>query len=394
MIKEPKMFPALFLGCGGRCAALFMVALILFPVLACGQTWTWTSETIDPGGGTFSALAVDRDGNVHVGYLSPEGGTKYGFRPAASGKWFTMLIEKSNGFVGLALDRQQQPHLCYFAFQKLEYASFNGSKWQIQEIAPNSGERDFSCSITIGPDGAPHVTWYQYTDADHQLYLHIRHAVLEDGKWLARTLDVSRETGKWNSVRVGPHGRVYVAYSAFREGAFRYASSDLQGNWSVTTIEDGRAGKKEGTTPGMGNSMVLDKDGRPNFSYRDEWTLRYAWPEGDHFRIDVVDPNANPSGNMSWIGLRTSLALDANGYPHIAYETLGTLKHAWWDGHSWHVQPMGISGPGLRYASLAISHDNVIYMSYSSPEDGSLKVLIGRPANAPTAGQNPDRAHK
>lgn len=389
------MHPARYVRGVGQYVLLVLGMLIHLSGFACAQTWTWTTETVDSNGGTFSALAVDTDGNVHAGYLSPGGGgTKYGFRSAATGKWFTMLVDKSNGYVNLALDRQQRPHLCYFSFQTLRYASFDGSKWQIQEIGPNSGDRDYSCSITIGPDDAPHVTWYQYTDADHQLYLHIRHAVLKDGRWLARTLDLGRETGKWNSVRVDSQGRVYVAYSAFRDGALRCASTDAQGTWSLTTIEDGRAGHKEGTTPGMGNSMVLDKNGRPNFSYRDELTLRYAWPEGDHWRIDVVDANANPSKNMSWIGLRTSLALDADGNPHIAYETVGSLKHAWWDGQKWHIQPMGISGPGLRYASLAISRDNVIYIGYSDSEDGSLKVLVGKPVNLTTARQNPDGVPK
>jgi len=129
----------------------------------------------------------------------------------------------------------------------------------------------------------------------------------------------------------------------------------------------------------MGNSMVLDKNGNPNFSYRDETTLRYAWPEGDHWRVDVVDPNANPFGNLSWINQRTALALDANGNPHIAYETDGALKHAYWDGTKWHVQPMGIGGAKHRYPSIVISRDNVIYIGYSNPDDGSLRVLIGTP---------------
>src|SRR5262249_39174795 len=112
--------------------------------------------------------------------------------------------------------------------------------------------------------------------------------------------------------------------------------------------------------------------------------LRYAWPDGDHWRIDVVDPYANPFQNMSWVSQRTSLALDADGKPHIAYETDGSLKHAWWDGNKWHVQPMGIRGSSHRYASLAISKDNVIYMGYSDPDDGSLKVLVGKPTHPVT----------
>lgn len=377
------MRPAWYLRPESRCVLLIIGMLIYLSNLAYSQTWSWTAETVDPDGGTFSSLAIDTEGNVHLGYLSPEGGgTKYAFRSAASRRWFSMVVDGNNGFVSLALDSQQRPHLCYMPHSTLKYARWDGSKWQIQEIAPHSGARDFSCSISIDRNDAPHVTWYQYRDSENQQALHIRHAVLQDGSWLARTLDYGRETGKWNSVRVDAQGRVYVAYSAFREGAFRFASTDPKGVWTVNTIEDGRKGRGEGTTPGMGNSLVIDKNGKPNFCYRDETTLRYARPEGNGWKIEVVDANANPSGVIGWAKLITSLALDANGMPHIAYEADGSLKHAWWDGTKWQIQPMGIHGFGLLYPSLAISRDNVIFIGYSDPDDGSLKVLMGRPQPA------------
>ncbi|MGE5324948.1 MAG: hypothetical protein ACM3SW_18925 [Actinomycetota bacterium] len=357
--------------------------LLVLCCAASAQQWSWSVETIDPNGGTFSGLAIDNEGNVHVGYMSPDGGgTKYAFRSAATGRWFNMLVDKSNGSVNIALDHEGRPQLCYFRYQALKYARWDGSRWQIQEIAPGSGERDFLCGIAVGADDVPHVTWYQVKDYSDQLYAHVRYAALKDGVWRARTLDYGFSTGKWSCVRVDDKGEVHISYSAFADRALRYAHEDAKGKWSIQTIEDGKLGRKTTTTPGMGNSMVLDKNGRPNFSYRDETTLRYAWPEGDHWRIDVVDPNVNPSGSMDWISQRTSLALDANGRPHIAYETDGALKHAWWDGTQWRIQSLGIAGPQHRYPALAISKDNVMYITYSDPQDGALKILIARPVDS------------
>lgn len=374
---------------GGLWRFLVLGVLLTLYCAASAQEWSWSVETIDPNGGTFNGVAIDNEGNVHVGYLSPDGGgTKYAFRPAKTGRWFNMLVDKNNGSVNIALDREGRPQLCYFPYQTLKYARWDGSRWEIQEIAPGSGERDYLCGIAVGPDDVPHVTWYQVKDYSDQLYAHLRHAALKDGVWRARTLDYGFSTGKWSCVRVDAKGEVYISYSAFGDGAFRYAHEDTKGNWSTTTIEDGRSGRKTTTTPGMGNSMVLDKNGRPNFSYRDENSLRYAWPEGDHWRIDVVDPNVNPSGSMDWISQRTSLALDADGRPHIAYETDGALKHAWWDGTRWRIQALGIAGPQHRYPALAISKGNVMYITYSDPQDGSFKVLVARPVQSqPAAAQ-------
>lgn len=378
------------------CVLLFLGMLAFLSNMIHAQNRTWTIETVDQNGGTFSSMAIDTHGNVHIGYLSPDGGgTKYGFRSAATGRWFTMVVDKNNGFVSLALDSRQHPHLCYTPFGVLKYARWDGSRWQIQEIAPGSGSREFSCGVAVGPDDVPHVSWYQYGDAANQLYLHMRHAELKNGTWLAHTLDFGRETGKWNCVRVDAQGRTYVAYSAFREGAMRLAAGDPSGKWTLMTVEDGHAGGNAGTTPGMGNSMVLDGNGKAHLAYRDESTLRYAWPDGDHWRIDVVDPNANPLGNIDWINQRTSLALDALGRPHIVYETDGALKHAWWDGAKWKIQPMGISGAQHRNPSLAISRDNVIFIGYTDPEDGSLKVVIGTPVKPqPAAAQTPAGVEK
>lgn len=374
---------------------LSRISVVLLFCGACyAQEWTWTSERVDDSG-AFSALAVDSEDNVHAGYLSPEGGgTKYGFRSAVTGRWFTMVVDGGNGFVNLALDQQQHPHLCYVPYGTLKYARWDGKEWQIQEIAPLSGSREFSCGIGIGPDNAPHVTWYQVTDASNQLYAHIRHAVLSNGVWKARTLDFGFSTGKWSCVRIDAGGMVHISYSAFRDRALRYATYTVQNDWTVATIEDGKAGRKEETNPGMGNAMVLDKNGQANFSYRDETTLRYAWPEGDHWRVDVVDPNANPFGNQSWINSRTTLALDAQQRPHIAYEVDGALKHAWWDGSKWRIQPMGIAGGEHRYPSLVISQDNVIYIGYSDPLDHSLRILVGRPAKALTSTASTQQTHQ
>lgn len=381
------MLPVQFFRPNFKRTLLIAGLLLVVSSVAQAQEWTWSRELVDPAGGAFSALAADNDGNLHIAYLSPqEGGTKYGFR-AANGHWFTMMVDKNNGFVSLALDKEQQPNICYSPFQTLKYARLDHGKWAIQEIAPHSGDRSFSCGIAIGPDDVPHVTWYQYTDFTGELYLHLKHAVLKDSVWHAQTIDLGRETGKWNCVRVDSKGKVHVSYSAFRDGALRYAYSDRD-KWTIETVEDGRNGRNSQTTPGMGNCLVLDKNEKPNFSYRDETTLRYAWPESERWRIDVVDPDANPSENASWIDQRTALALDMNGRPHIAYETNGALRHAWWDGTQWRVQPMGIIGAGHRYASIAISKDNVIYIGYSDPQDGAMAVLVGRP-KANTAKESP-----
>ena len=100
---------------------------------------------------------------------------------------------------------------------------------------------------------------------------------------------------------------------------------DKEGSdWKVTTVDF--RGRTNGVYDvGMGNSIVIDKDGKPCISYEDGEDIKFAHPDGDNWKVDTID-SFHPLG--SWVGYRTSLAFDSQGHPHIAYDAGGTLKHA------------------------------------------------------------------
>jgi hypothetical protein len=96
-------------------AALLMLSLAPPSLLAETQrNWKWSIETVDSAA-TFTSLAVDAEGNVHVAYASGSGGydLKYAFRPAGSSKWFNMLLEKeySTFATNIAVDAGENPHI-------------------------------------------------------------------------------------------------------------------------------------------------------------------------------------------------------------------------------------------------------------------------------------------
>jgi hypothetical protein len=125
----------------------------------------------------------------------------------------------------------------------------------------------------------------------------------------------------------------------------------------------------------MGSSMVLDAQGQAEISYRDGESLKFARQQGETWSITTVDSVNN---SASWVGYPTYLALDQQGLPHITYDVGGTLKHAFNDGKKWHTEVIAPrSFDPVRYASIAIDKNNSIFISYRSPEDGSLKVAVG-----------------
>jgi hypothetical protein len=354
--------------------------VLLLPLGASAETWSWTFEQVDDAG-KFTSLAVDATGNVHLSYSKDGEGIKYGFRDVDLSKWYTMVIDASAvSFTGIALDTEGNAHICY-APNVMKYAHWDGRKWEIEPINQGSGVQAYTCSVAIAQDGTPHVTWYQERNPDYSNYLHFKYAVLREGVWLARTIDFDAQTGKWTSMALDSQGNPHISYDAYVSGQLKYASWDGQ-NWVVRSV-DARSASEQ-PYRGMGSSLALDPQGKAHISYYEgieQGSLMYASEQGGKWKLETVDSLFSLGG---WQGYRSSLALDQQGYPHIAYDDRGTLKHAYWDGKQWHIQVLAKSGPDLwRYPAISIGKQNNIYISYRDPVDGSLKVAIGHSAPEP-----------
>ncbi len=75
-------------------------------------------------------------------------------------------------------------------------------------------------------------------------------------------------------------------------------------------------------------------------------------------------------------GKITSLALDANGYTHIAYQRSSGLKYAYWDGSSWQIMPVvDVDGSdwGCSIVLDEFDHPHIAYCAVVSHPTYSLK---------------------
>jgi hypothetical protein len=365
----------------GFCALTFF----FHPSTSYAQTWDWRTETVDTAG-KFTSIATDRDGDIHLSYSNGET-IKYAFRPAGeASKWFAMSIDGGNSYTNLALDSEGHPHICYTG-GVLRYAHWDGADWKIQKIATDNAPIGFSCAVAVSPDGTPHISWYRERNGDDTPYAHIKYAELENGVWIVQTLDFDMQTGKWESMTLDPQGSPILSFDAYVKGLLKYAYK-VGNDWKVSTV-DFRGHTNNIYDVGMGNSLAVDKNGKPAISYEDGEDIKFARPEGDKWKVEIVD-SFHPLG--SWVGYRTSLAFDGQNRPHIVYDASGALKHAYWDGQKWRIEILARAGfTGYRYSSVTIDKHDSIYVSYNDSQDGSLKVAIGElkttdePAKSSTA---------
>src|SRR5262249_40897365 len=98
----------------------------------------------------------------------------------------------------------------------------------------------------------------------------------------------------------------------------------------------------------------------------------------------------------SFADYRSSILFDKDSIPHISYEDSGVLKHAYKSGERWRVEILAARGiRTARYNSMAIDvTQNIIYIAYKDPLDGSVKLAVGPKSAGPeTATGQQDSKH-
>jgi hypothetical protein len=355
-------------------ALLLVLALLLAPRMTHAQNWTWKTEDIDvEGSGT--GVTVDQEGNLHASYYVAHGGfVRYGFRPVDQTKWFKMDIDSSLGVLetNIALDASGNPNICYTPLL-MKFARFDGRKWLKQEVDPRSGIISYICSLQISPDNKPMMTWYLESGT------YLRYAILENGAWTARSLQGGGGDlpGKWTSMALDAKGHPHVSYSNFPTGFLKYAAYDGK-SWSLSTVDVSEGKPDDGGQRGMGNSLVLDKEGKPIIAYYDEQSLKVARLVDGRWKKEVVETLPN-FGKWSWKIFRSNILFDSKGNLHIGFESLNGLEHAWWDGSQWRTQLLvGSLGSSVFENSMAIDKKDNLYMIYRDPADSSLRMAVGK----------------
>ena len=123
------------------------------------------------------------------------------------------------------------------------------------------------------------------------------------------------------------------------------------GVWNIITVDVGPF------QVGRNSSIALDADGYAHISYTDSTfpELRYAAFDGSSWHIENVDVTGQ-------IGVYTSIALDSSGNPHISYYDATTLRHAGFSS-TWFIETVDTGGVG-QYPSIAMDSSDNPHISY------------------------------
>ncbi|HWB81970.1 MAG TPA: hypothetical protein VG755_43710 [Nannocystaceae bacterium] len=139
--------------------------------------------------------------------------------------------------------------------------------------------------------------------------------------------------------------------------------------WAIATIDD------ENATTGRLTTLALDGDGVPHVAYTaiGGLELRHAIPDDDTWSIDTVDTASSPSYPIESL----AIAVASDGALHLSYEGTMGLTHAQHDG-AWTLEqvpdPNGPDDIGMDIdgTALAIAGNGDVQLAYGMT--GELRI--------------------
>ena len=236
-----------------------------------------------------------------------------------NGEWVNTNILSSghDGWdINLALDSSGSPHLlsvdpAQFGSQNgLEYATFDGQTWTVETVSTGPLPYEFGNSIAIDSQDQPHIVWFDDQGQD------LIYALRDSGGWTISTVDSAGDVGRYSSLTLDENDNPEVSYFQTlgeSSGAIKLARLDT-GRWNVQRID-----QLDDVFPGFfgarkNSSVLLDADGNPIVAYSDESMLKLASWNGNAWDIQTV---ANAGGDP--LGQQVSMAMDGQGVLHLTF---------------------------------------------------------------------------
>jgi len=388
--------------------ALFMLAAFALSAFVFGGgagASGWFIQTVDyatQSGGDLNELGYDTSldfgpGDIpHISYYD-EGNRdlKYATWEQSGGGGGYWNIQKVDtmGKVGkdTSIDVSGNVYISYFDDTnrdlKFAWKNVGAAEWQYEVADNGGGSQNYDkydvgedTSLAVGTDGIARVSYY--SDANDDLKYAVRVGAggnCGGGKWKCTTIDSTGKVGKYTSLALDSSNKANISYYDSTNGNLKHAY-EVAGNgncnggmWQCDTVDNSPHEVGEHT------SIALDQNGYPQIAYEDEtWgDLKYACKTVNGWSITVVSGDGSGSAHT---GEDTSLAIGSDGRPRIAFhnETTEDLDFAIRSDvcgtpGTWDIQHIDTVGDQGEDNSLALKSDDTPCVSYHDETHGNLK---------------------
>lgn len=356
------------------------------------HTWhdgsDWQTETLTSVWIGSISMRVDSGNILHVTWIDD---TALYYSTWDGSTWSTQTVvtettDEALGWSALQLDSANYPRIAYGDnnSKELRYAEFNGSTWDLSYISRYESPGGYGSTV-LDQNGFGHASYIERN-------FHILRYAWQDAQgWQHMDLDTESYVF-YTDIALDANGNVHIGYYSTNPLAFKYTTNS-SGDWITTTVAtetgqychlavdsadnvhavfentfldgcqygffDGVAWTVEPITPLTGSigghlDICVSPDGTPHISFLNnaDMNLGYGYRtlQGWQLQMNVDD--------HWWAGENTSIALNSQGYPYIAYNETqydDNLRLARWNGSSWNIEVlMGDPSWSGSFASLVI----------------------------------------
>jgi len=356
-----------------------LAAMLALPVLALSSSAAaqipFQIETVDSSGDTgFGAsIAIDSQGRPHIAYIDRSGRTiRYAVKTGTS--WTVQpgpaFADERTG-VTLVLDAAGSPGIAHAG----TYAHKEGANWVTENMGGFSPW--FSTAARDAAGGLQGVTIWSWGSGDYEGY--VSFTVRTGNTWSDFVLDDGTfyPTYPHASLVIDSHGDPHVSVTPTAGDSVRYWRRS-NGVWSKIVF--GR---------GAWSCIALDAQEVPRISYYDTIgrDLVIAFKSGGVWVTVPLDV-------MEDVGQFTSQVI-RGGVSHIAYyaKSVGDLKYAVYDptegASSLGIQTVDSSADVGSWASMALDAEGHPHIAYRDATNGRLKYAseaVKVPAEKKTIG--------
>ena len=234
----------------------------------------------------------------------------------------------------LALDSQGRPHTVsidpsqFGSRSGIEYATFDGETWTVEKVGSGPVPYEFGTGVALDSRDRPHLVWFDESQED------LKFATKEDGAWEISIVDSDGDVGRFPTVVLDSQGNPVISYYekvSKSEGYIKLARWD-GATWDIQKVDELKNVSLGFHGARRISSLVLDQEDNPIIAYSDEQVIKVAWWDGSGWSVETVVTDGE-----SDLGQQVSLALDGSGVLHLTFAdntvkggvgVLGTVKYA------------------------------------------------------------------
>ncbi len=341
---------------------------------------TRLGKTDGRNNGSYSDLAYDQSGNVHLVYYDRQQRVlKYSEKLKSNGQW-TAVETIDNGYLvgsnpSIAVDSTGHAGVAYTDGNAgdLKYAYFNGAQWSV-EVADGKGSTGHYPALAFSRKDGPVIAYYNKTGGDLRLA-----SSSGIGGWLIQTIDAgtvgNKDVGRFASLVLDPSRTDASKWAiAYDDGSAGYTDYAIQGklNGGTYNASTGYTIFHADHSYGGYISLAFDSSNRPSISHYDlsNGDLRFAKSAGSTL-VGGISFSASAIASKGTIGTYTAHYYDTAGKAVVLYwdKSHNKLAKARFTT-SWAITNLVTGGHEIHVSKYKET------VAYTNVDDTGLSVLF------------------